>query len=58
MRNAELRQQVESAKKRGTEMSFDLEREVKDKDNAIAGLEQALQDVQLELQDHKRKVSS
>ena len=49
LRNAELSQTFEAFKRDTADAQSDLVQQVKDKDNAIAGLEQSLEDITQEM---------
>ena len=57
LRNAQLSQDVESLKRRHHDVQQDLNTELQQKNNSIAGLEQVLQEMTSELASTKQKVS-
>ena len=58
LRNAELSQKCDLLKRSGEEEKSSLERELRGKDAAIAGLEQSIHDLQVQVNEQKAKVSS
>ena len=58
VRNAELSQHHESYRRATEQDKGELQQAVKDQENAIAGLEQSLEDQQSQIQAYQRKVDT
>lgn len=57
VRNAQLRQDLDTERRSNKCRRDDLEAELQQRNNAVAGLEQVLEEMQVEVAQHKRRVS-